>query len=150
MTALTGFDDRAMVAQCLMYRYVISYEPYFFKGTPDDIPDTIAYGRAMDQLRTELREWLWDGEFRDNQGASVRTSDGVEHHPYSVFLSREDSSPAVVVANYDDKEVVVRVELEDHGALAWRLIDVPGWSLEPWVTLPARSAAVILPRRRAL
>ena len=32
MTAVTGFDDRNMVNQCLLYRYVVSYEPYNFKG----------------------------------------------------------------------------------------------------------------------
>ena len=32
MTAVTGFNDRNMVNQCLMYRYIISYEPYNFKG----------------------------------------------------------------------------------------------------------------------
>ena len=38
MTAVTGFDDRSMVNQCLMYRYIISYEPYNFKGHLDDYP----------------------------------------------------------------------------------------------------------------
>ena len=32
MTAVTGFDDRNMINQCLLYRYIISYEPYNFKG----------------------------------------------------------------------------------------------------------------------
>ncbi|HHY82797.1 MAG TPA: hypothetical protein GX505_08990 [Clostridiales bacterium] len=28
MTAVTGFNDRNMINQCLLYRYIISYEPY--------------------------------------------------------------------------------------------------------------------------
>ncbi len=56
MTAVTGFDDRNMINQCLLYRYIISYEPYNFKGLPEDYPLTLAYGKQMDALRTELRE----------------------------------------------------------------------------------------------
>ena len=44
MTAVTGFNDRNMINQCLMYRYIISYEPYNFKGLLDDYPLTMAYG----------------------------------------------------------------------------------------------------------
>ena len=40
MTAVTGFNDRNMINQCLMYRYMISYEPYNFKGRLDDYPLT--------------------------------------------------------------------------------------------------------------
>ena len=46
MTAMTGFDDRNMVNQCLMYCYIISYEPYNFKGRLSDYPLTVAYGSA--------------------------------------------------------------------------------------------------------
>ena len=73
MTAVTGFNDRNMINQCLLYRYIISYEPYNFKGRLDDYPLTMAYGKQMDALRTELRDYFWDGEFRDRMGASVRT-----------------------------------------------------------------------------
>ena len=60
-----------MINQCLLYRYIISYEPYNFKGMPEDYPLTLAYGKQMDALRTELREYFWDGEFRDKVGATV-------------------------------------------------------------------------------
>ena len=63
MTAVTGFNDRNMVNQCLMYRYIISYEPYNFKGRLDDFPLTLQYGQKMDALRSELRNYFWDGEF---------------------------------------------------------------------------------------
>ncbi|MCK5249043.1 MAG: hypothetical protein KAJ98_03710, partial [Spirochaetaceae bacterium] len=85
MTAVNGFNDRNMINQCLMYRYIISYEPYNFKGSLDDIPLTVAYGNKMDALREELRLYFWDGEFRHECGASVTTTDGVEYHPYAVF-----------------------------------------------------------------
>lgn len=60
MPAVTGFDDRNMINQCLLYRYVISYEPFNFQGRLSDALNTVAYGARMDQLRTELREWVWD------------------------------------------------------------------------------------------
>ena len=88
MTAVTGFNDRNMINQCLLYRYVISYEPYNFKGRLDDYPLTLAYGKQMDALRSELREYFWDGEFRDTVGAAV-TCAGKPHHPYAVFRRPE-------------------------------------------------------------
>ena len=90
MTAVTGFDDRNMINQCLLYRYIISYEPYNFKGRLDDYPLTMAYGKQMDALRTELREYFWDGEFRHEVGAQV-TVKGQPHHPYAVFRAEDGS-----------------------------------------------------------
>ena len=138
MTAVIGFNDRNMINQCLLYKYIISYEPYNFKGHLDDYPLTIAYGKKMDALRTELREYLWDGEFRHEVGASV-TQDGQPHHPYAVFVSRLTGKKAVAVANYDEqKTITVQVRLDDGQALnRYRLVDSPEWQ-------PA-AAGIILP-----
>jgi hypothetical protein len=164
MTAVTGFDDRNMVNQCLLYRYVMSYEPYNFKGRLTDVPLTVAYGRQMDSLRLELRDWLWDGEFQDTVGATViDRASGRPHAPYSVFKSASGTSLAVVVANYSVKdEVVVDVRAADGGHAAgdgghaagdggnagsYRLVDATGWlSAADGVRVPPRSAAVVLGR----
>ena len=37
MAAVTGFNDRDAINLCLVYRYIISYEPYMFKGSPEDL-----------------------------------------------------------------------------------------------------------------
>ena len=50
MTAVTGFNDRGMINQCLLNRYIISYEPYMFKGMLSDYPDTVDYGQKLDCL----------------------------------------------------------------------------------------------------
>ena len=47
-----------MINQCLLNRYIISYEPYMFKGMLSDYPDTVDYGQKMDALRTDLREYF--------------------------------------------------------------------------------------------
>ena len=148
MTAVPGFDDRNLVNQSLLYRYVMSYEPLFFKGRLEDIPDTVAYGRRMDALRTELRDWFWDGEFRDTLGGTV-TVDGSPHAPYAVFLSQSTRRPGVVIANYDpDRTITVTVRLDDGTSLArYRLVDDESWRpvVDGRVTAPPRSAAVVLP-----
>ncbi len=147
MTAVTGFNDRNMINQCLLYRYIISYEPYNFKGHLDDFPLTVAYGRQMDALRTELREYFWDGEFRHEVGARV-TAAGRPHHPYAVFAHRDTGKLAVAIANYDEKEAVtVQVTLDDGGALQrYRLVDDPTWRpVAAGVHIPPCSAAVVLP-----
>lgn len=148
-TAVTGFDDREMVAQCLLYRYVISHEPFNFKGRPEDYPSTLEYAKQMDALRTELRKWFWDGECRDVLGATVSAADGAPHHPYSVFVPRDGSAPGVAIAN-DAVERNISVMLDvpghDNGRYRYRLIDDPQWrSCAGGIAVPARSAAVVVP-----
>jgi hypothetical protein len=143
-----------MVNQCLLYRYIISYEPYNFKGMPEDFPLTLAYGKQMDALRTELREYFWDGEFRDTVGATVlaRSGDRPEqeagpHHPYAVFISRTSGKAGVVVANYDERQpVTTQVSLHSGQALGrYRLVDDPTWrSTADGIALPPTSAAVVV------
>ena len=147
MTAVTGFNDRNMINQCLMYRYIVSYEPYNFKGRLDDYPLTVAYGKQMDALRKELREYFWDGEFRHEIGAKVTTMDGQPYHPYAVFVNRTNGKSGVVVANYDEnKSVTVQVKLDDGNRLRrYRLVDDPEWRLtEGGITIPPCSAAVVI------
>lgn len=146
MTAVTGFNDRNMVNQCLMYRYIISYEAYNFKGKLTDFPDTVAYGTKMDALRNELRELLWDGEFRHVVGAEV-TSDGKPHHPYSVFRNRRSSQICVVVCNYDYVSPIdVEVFSDDRYALRrYRIVDGNGWQVATGkIRIPPESAAVVI------
>lgn len=150
VTAVVGFDDRIMVNQCLLYRYVISYEPYFFKGTLADIPLTVAYGTAMDVLRSNLREWFWDGEFRDTVGLSVTDEADPQHLRAALYVSRSDGSPGVVVSNESGTDVTrVSVAIDGYsGPFAWRIIDGDGWSDDRCITVPPRSAAVVLPLDR--
>ena len=146
MTAVTGFNDRNMINQCLLYRYIISYEPYNFKGRLDDYPLTVAYGQQMDALRSELRDYFWDGEFRDTMGASV-TMGGQPHHPYAVFMSRKDGKHGLAIANYEErKSVTVRARLDGGTNLSrYRLVDDPTWRpAEGGIIIPPQSAAVAL------
>lgn len=145
MTAVTGFEDRSMVNQCLLYRYIISYEPYNFKGRLDDYPATMAYGKQMDALRTELRRYFWDGEFRHEVGALV-TVKGQEHHPYAVFRA-EDGTEALAIANYsDDAALTAEAVLESGQPLTrYRLVDDSKWRpVAEGILVPPRSAAVVL------
>jgi len=146
MTAVTGFNDRDMINQCLMYKYIISYEPYNFKGRLDDYPLTMDYGKKMDALRTELRDYFWDGEFRHECGAKVTTGEGEKHHPYSVFVNRTNGRPGVVIVNYEDKEITAWIELEDGSQLSrYRLVDDPEWKgAKGGIVIPPRSAAVVI------
>lgn len=145
MTAITGFDDRNMVNQCLLYRYVMSYEPYHFKGRLGDFPLTLTYGKRMDALRTELRVHLWEGEFRHEVGAQV-TREGQPHHPFAVFVAADGSS-CLAIANYDEKEPArVEAGLENGRQLRrWRLVDCDDWQdVGSGITIPPRSAAVVM------
>ncbi|MCY7418158.1 MAG: DUF6259 domain-containing protein, partial [Chloroflexi bacterium] len=148
MTAVTGFDDRNMVNQALMYRYLLSYEPYNFKGRLEDFPDTVAYGARMDALRTAFRHWFWDGTFRDTVGATVLLEDGHAAPHFAVFQAGGIADVGVVVAN-QSAEDGIRVSVRPDGTdtrLSYRLVDDATWhDAEPWVVVPPRSAAVLIP-----
>jgi hypothetical protein len=145
MTAVTGFNDRNMINQCLMYRYIISYEPYNFKGRLGDYPETMDYGKQMDSLRNELREYFWDGDFRDTVSATVKRA-GQEHHPYAVFKSAKTDQSGLVICNYSEKETIqVTVQAEGSFLSRYRLVDDPDWRpIESGIVIPPVSAAVVL------
>ncbi|MBC7815181.1 MAG: hypothetical protein H7175_28745, partial [Burkholderiales bacterium] len=146
MTAVTGFNDRNMVNQCLLFNYVISYEPYNFKGHLDDYPLTMAYGTKMDALRAELRDYFWDGEFRHEVGAKV-TSESKPHQPFAVFINAKNGKSGVVVANYDEiKTITVQIALDNGETLnRYRLVEDADWqSSANGIVIPPQSAAVVI------
>lgn len=146
MTAVTGFNDRNMINQCLMYRYIISYEPFNFKGHLDDYPLTMTYGKQMDALRCELRDYFWDGEFRDTVGARV-TSAGKAYIPYSVFINATTGKPGLVICNYAEHDAVtVRAVMDSGEALnRYRQVDDMSWKeFTGDATIPPQSAIVVI------
>ena len=106
MLAATGWNDRQMINRALLYRYVISYEPYQFKGRLDDFPLTIEYGKKVDALRRSYKAYLWEGEFRDTLGASV-TVGGKPHSQYTVFVEQGTGQRAVAIANPSDSDGIL-------------------------------------------
>jgi len=146
MTAVTGFNDRNMINQCLLYRYIVSYEPYNFKGRLDDYPLTMEYGKNMDGLRTELRDYFWDGEFRDTVGAKVTGQNGEPHKPYSVFVNRNNNRSGIIVCNYDNHTIKVVVSMDDGSTLEkYRLVDNAAWKdVRDGIEIPPQSAALVV------
>jgi len=144
MTAVTGFNDRNMVNQCLLNRYVISYEPYNFKGWLHDYPDTLAYGKQMDALRVEYRKYFWDGEYRDRCGAEVTKLNGNAHEPYAVYQA-DDGSCGLVICNYEDEPDCVRARPDQGQLTQYRLVDDPEWKpAAGGIRIPPRSAAIVI------
>lgn len=144
MTAVTGFNDRNMLNQCLMYRFIISYEPYNFKGRLEDYPETVAYGQKVDEIRREYRKWFWDGKFQGTKGVTVSPVDGGIFETYGVFAA-EDNSVGVVICNYEDTTRCVNVNAESGRLRKYRLVEDEAWKpIEGGVVLPPRSAAIIL------
>jgi hypothetical protein len=110
--AITGWNDRQMINACLLYRFVMSYEPRDFHGKLDEMPATLSYGRRVDDLRRRHRSWIWDAEFRDTLGARV-LADGAPMDTYSVFR-RNDGRRAVAFANMSDTDsIACEVHLDD-------------------------------------
>ncbi|MCX6422712.1 MAG: DUF6259 domain-containing protein [Actinobacteria bacterium] len=154
MTAITGFDERNIIGQALLRRYVMSYEPYHFKGRLEDFPRTTRYGRAMDALRREWREWFWDGTYRDESGATVTDERGKRHFPYAVYSPVSGGHDGVAIANHGDTPTVLQLRIDDSNEpLAIHLIDGSEWltcdmtAMGAWVEMPPQSAGIVLPLR---
>jgi hypothetical protein len=146
MVAVFGFDDREMLNRILMYRYIISYEPYYFKGRLGDFPLTLEYGKKIDALRRRYRETLWDGEYRDTLGATVK-SDGTTR--YSVFRAADGKRAVVVVNQEASKAITATIEISRPNG-AGLVIATPerpdAVPTDGTLQIPARSAAVVMER----
>ena len=142
MVAVTGFDDREMLNLILLYRYIISYEPYNFKGHLGDYPLTLAYGKKIDALRRKYREYLWDAEFKDTVGATVK-ADGGFH--YSVFVTSRGKRAVVIVNKELSRTIAADVELPHPGPLLVATPEEPNArpATHP-LQIPCRSAAVLM------
>lgn len=144
MCAVTGWDDREMLNLILMNRYIISYEPYNFKGYLEDFPLTLAYGKKIDALRRKYKDYIWDGEFRDTLGADV-TADGTVRH--TVFVTSTGKRAVVVVNQELDKAITATVKLPNPGDLIVATPEQPdAMPTDGTIRIPARSAAVIMER----
>lgn len=142
LAGVSGFDEREQLNMILLYRYVIQYEPFYYKGHLRDFPLALAYGKRIDSLRSKYKEYLWDGDFKDTIGATV-TADGLFR--YSVFQS-SGGKRAVAVVNQDTtKPISVQVSLPSPRRLILATPEQPdGEHTTGTFKIPLRSAAVLL------
>ena len=147
MMAVSGFDDRNQINKCLQYRYVMSYEPFNFKGRPHDAPLTLAYGRTVDDLRRRYREFLWDAEFSGPRGAAI-TQDGDAFDDYTVFRNLQTGARAVAVTNTDaQSSITVHVQLDDNARARFAAVtpeDPDSQQTTGDVTIAPRSLIVLI------
>ena len=142
MVAVTGFDDREMLNLILLNRYIISYEPYNFKGQLTDFPLTLEYGKKIDALRLKYKAWLWDAEFRDTLGANV-TSNG--SHLHSVFVTTSGKRAVVIVNEGSHQTITAKLELPNTGSLVMATPEQPdARPTSGTLQIPARSVAVVM------
>lgn len=141
IVAVNGFDDREMLNLILLDRYIISYEPFNFKGHITDFKMTLDYGKKIDALRKRYKAYLWDAEFHDTLGATVSANGQVK---YSVFVTNTGKR-AVVIVNPERKVITGKVSIPDQGKLAMvspeqqDLVTTDGS-----VQIPPRSAVVVI------
>lgn len=142
LAGVSGFDDREKLNLILLYRYVIQYEPFYYKGHLTDFPLTLAYGHKIDALRRKYKAYLWDGEYRDTLGANVSANGS---HRYSVFVAGDGKRAVVVINQEFDKPITANVELPNASRLVVATPEHP--DSEPvrgTFDIPARSAAVVM------
>jgi hypothetical protein len=142
MAAVTGFDDREKLNLILAYRYIISYEPYNFKGHVTDFPLTLAYGKKIDVLRRKYRAWIWDAEFRDTFEAKVSANGAVR---FTVFRNASGKRAVVVVNQEVAKAITATLEISNAGSLMAATPEQPDAQLVSGVLqIPARSVVVVM------
>ncbi len=146
MIAVTGFNDREMINRALMDRYIISYEPFNFKGNIQDFPLTVAYGEKVDALRRRYRDYLWDAEFRDTLGVSVEV-DGAPYKDYTVFIRKDGRRAAVITNDSATKPISAAVELNTPAGHLFTCASPEDPEAVPCtavVKIPPRSALVLM------
>jgi hypothetical protein len=142
LVAVTGIDDREMLNLILLNRYIISYEPYNFKGHVTDFPLTLAYGQKIDALRRRYKAQLWDAEFRDTLGANV-SADGP--HKYSVFVAANGKRSVVIVNEEFSRNITATVQLPNAGNFVVVTPEQPDTQpTSSTLKIPARSVAVLM------
>lgn len=142
VVAVTGIDDREKLNMILMARYIISYEPYNFKGHVTDFPMTLAYGKKIDDLRRKYKAYLWDAEYRDTQGADVNANGG---YRYSVFKTATGKRAVVVTNTESEKAIEAQVKLPKQGKLVSASPEHPeAVAFAGKIQIPARSAVVVM------
>jgi hypothetical protein len=111
--AVSGFDDREMINLCLLYRYILSYEPYNFKGRLEDFPLTLEYGKKVDALRTRYRNFLWDAEFKDTLCATLVMNDKDRKKTRYAVYETQTGTKAIIIANQSSDSVILEgIEIE--------------------------------------
>ena len=143
MAAIRGWNARDEINMALLYRYILEYEPYNFKGSIMAFPLTLEYGKKVDALRRKYKAWIWDAEFRDNLGAGVTADGSVRHAVYR----KSDGKRAVIIANLEqEKAIMAKLDLPNAGALVSATPEEP--DAKPVsagsLRIPARSAIVVL------
>ena len=156
MSWAAAFDDRESINLCLLYRYIISYEPMHFKGRLEQFPLTLEYGKRVDRLRSRYRAHLWDGTFCDTvgvevecNGSPVSTAAGPDGTTaFSVFRSNAGTLAAVLVNHRDEEAAGVTIRTSDglrlHSPVVVTPEDPEPRKLDPPYRIPARSAIVLI------
>lgn len=144
MIAVSGFDDRDMVNCALRYRYIMSIEPFYFKGNPSDASMTMSYANKVEALRTKYSQYLWEGEFRDTVGAEVAVN-GNAYEKYSVFVA-PNGKRAVVIVNEGHHPIEAMIKFEGaQGSLVSATPEsIESKPLQGSVKIPVDSVVVVL------
>jgi hypothetical protein len=142
MAAVRGWDARDEINCAMLYRYILEYEPYNFKGSITAFPMTLEYGKKVDGLRRKYKAWIWDAEFRDNLGADV-TADGSVR--YTVYR-KADGKRAVMIANLEqEKPIAAKLNLPNAGTLKSATPEEQELkSFSGTAQIPARSVVVVM------
>lgn len=146
MIAVTGTNDRLMLNRALLHRYNISYEPRNFKGRLSEFPETIAYGQKIDALRHRYRDFLWDGEYRDTRDAPIKEIASNDFLVYAVFVSRQSSKRALVLANEGHTQPIT-IQLRPTGDFQLSVVtpeDPRLYAAPSQLAIPPESAIVVM------
>lgn len=142
LVAVSGFNDREMLNLCLLDRYSIEYEPYNFKGHLTDFPLTLAYGKQIDSLRRKYRDYVWDADFQDTQGATVSANGA---YKYAVFAGDNGEKAAVIINMESGKAITAHVAFPQSGPLRAATPEHPdAQPTSGTLTIPPLSAVVVM------
>ncbi len=128
---------------CLKNRYNICYDLQFYNNQLKTYPQIMSYGKQIEKLRNQYKEFIWDGTFNDVLGATVEGN----NLSYAVYTRKSDGKKAVIVLNRSDQEkTTARISIENSNkALEMASPENPqATACDGTVTLQPQSAVVIV------
>lgn len=95
---LSSIDERMAredMNLCLKDRYNLIYNFSFIGTDLKNYPSVIKYGKEIESLRKKYSDFIWDGEFLDTLGVSVKGDNIL----YAVYKHKKDGRKAIIIIN---------------------------------------------------
>jgi hypothetical protein len=142
LVSVTGQDARETLNLILLYQCIISYKPSNFGGRLSDFPKTLEYGKKIDALRKQYKEYLWESEFQGTTGVTTNADGAFRYMVYRTSTGKR----AVIGINLEaNRTIAVTLNIAGENKIMTATPEDPeAQPASESLRIPARSAIVVM------